>query len=203
MVDVNGDGQIAIGGAGKKAWDIAQYSPAGRLARTRSMVTSSAAAHPAQAVSLDFQNHEVILLGQDQSGNNVYWMNNLNSGGTAAVSGQDAAWAYDQGAIDDAAGGDGSSWLVGSDGTNFYVAHYSSTGTELSATEITNDTGANSGAEAVSLSGDLLVGRQFLSRYLPSGALDPTFGNGGQVLLPTALQGNVARICLLYTSRCV
>jgi uncharacterized delta-60 repeat protein len=201
-VDVNGDGQIAIGGAGKKAWDVAQYSAAGRLARTRSAITPTAAQHPAQAVSLSFEGHQVILLGQDKSGNNVYWMNNLTgAGGSASATGQDAAWSYDQGAIDDAAGGDGSSWLVGSDGTNFYVAHYSSTGTEYSATEVANDTGGGFGAVAVSVSGDLLVGRQFLTRYLPGGAVDQTFGNNGQVLLPAALQGGVSRILSLSSGQ--
>ena len=197
MIDVNAAGQIAIGGAGKKAWDIAQYSPAGKLSHTRSEVAASQPTRPAQAVSLSFQGHQVLLLGEDKAGTNVYWTTTLSGVTNVASTGQDAPWTYNDGAIDDATGGDGSSWLVGSDGTAFYIAHYSSTGTEYSGTQIPGDAGTNAGAIAIDASGNLLVGRQLLSRFLPGGGLDMLFGSGGQTPLPAALQGGVSQILSL------
>jgi uncharacterized delta-60 repeat protein len=189
-VAIQSDGQIVIAGMAKKEWVTAIYTTTGQLSSTQTAPTTGA--HPAKVVDVQFQDNSIVVLGSDKSGHNVLWIDNLSSGsGSTLAAGQDAGWNYLQAAINPN-GGD--FWIVGDKASKIYISHYSATGVELSVAKLKSDYNGTGAALAVDSNDDAIVGGEYLSRYLSSGAIDSTFATDGKAALAAGFAGSVSSI---------
>jgi hypothetical protein len=180
-LDSNGD--IAIGGISSNAFLIGEYTAAGKLSLSGALMS---AAGPASAKAVQFQNNSIELVGSDQQGENVYWLENLTTYAQSfSVVGSNNGWNYSQAGVD----ASGSSWIVSQNGTQTILSNYSGMGAELS---VSAPLSGMSTAMAVDASGDMFVAGEGISEFSPQGVLNTNFGSEGVASTPFQINELVA-----------